>query len=68
MTYEKMIRNYEKCFNGRDTHSVRDIGVWDEAKWLGNFVTINRTVEDFKTWVKEKGYEKKDFHFVGDYS
>ena len=72
MTYERMIENYNEVYDpckrasGKNL-TAHDIGVWDGEKWIKNFVTIAKTVEDFKVWVKNNGYENKEFHFVGDY-
>lgn len=72
MTYERIIENYDEIYDpykkaSRKYLTANDIGVWEGDKWIENFVTIAKTVEDFKVWVKKKGYENKEFHFVGDY-
>lgn len=72
MTYERMIENYDEIYDhnkraSRKYLTAHDIGVWEDGKWIKNFVTIAKTVEDFKVWVKKNGYENKEFHFVGDY-
>lgn len=72
MTYKKMVEKFNDCWDWsydgcKDKIYHHDIGAWKGKKWIANFVTVNKTVEDFKKWVWDNGYDMLDFYFMGNY-